>query len=73
MRIYYYLFILLAIPLIINMIKKSGIEEGIEIGIKIGHEECELATGYPFEAIMSERIEPLCWKILTEKYDGKDK
>ncbi len=73
MRIAYNLFLIAAVLLVLHMIAEDGIERGIEIGIEMGREECELATGYPFEDIIPNRIEPLCWKILQEKYNDNGK
>ena len=66
-----YLLYALSVLLLLNGmfgIYKYGYEEGYADGVFITKEEYEIATGHFFEDVLPNRIEPLCWKILTEKY-----
>jgi hypothetical protein len=70
-KLFHTLLVSAAMLALIQMATQRGFERGYDLGVQYGREECEIATEYPFETILPNRIEPLCWKILREKYDNK--
>ena len=43
---------------------------GYTLGVADGYNEYEQLYGETCGLVPAESIEPLCWKILTEKYSG---